>query len=86
MGAVYLYLLTKEAQWNVLLMMRDVIQSWISVSQLAKQIMAQIRFSLRIRPDVLPKVIASSPELVEQDFRKDSNTPDRMWAEICYMK
>jgi hypothetical protein len=86
MGAVYLYLLTKEAQWNVLLMMRDVIQSWISVPQLAKQIIAQIRFSLRIPQDVLSKVIASSPEVVEQDFRKDSNTPDRMWAEICYMK
>jgi hypothetical protein len=86
MGAVYLYLLTKEAQWNVLLMTRDVIQSWISVPQLAKQIMAQIRFSLRIPQEVLPKVIDSSPEVVEQDFRKDSNTPDRMWAEISYMK
>jgi hypothetical protein len=86
MGVVYLYLLTKEAQWNVLLMMRDVIQSWISVPQLAKQIIALIRFSLRIPQDVLPKVMANSPEVVEQDFRKDSNTPDRMWAEICYMK
>ncbi|SHI06992.1 hypothetical protein [Bradyrhizobium erythrophlei] len=86
MGAVYLYLLTKEAQWNVLLMMRDAIQSWISVPQLAKQIIAQIRFALRIPQDALPKVIANSPEVVEQDFRKDSNTPDRMWAEICYMK
>ena len=37
MGTVYLYLLTKEAQWNVLLMTRDVIHSWISVPQLAKQ-------------------------------------------------
>jgi hypothetical protein len=86
MGAVYLYLLTKEAQWNVLLMARDMIHSWISVPQLAKQIIAQIRFSLRIPQDVLPKVIASSPEVAEQDFHKDSNTPDRMWAEICYMK
>jgi hypothetical protein len=86
MGAVYLYLLTKEAQWNVLLMTRDAIQSWISVPQLAKQIMAQIRFSLRVPQDALLKVIASSPEVVEQDFRKDSNTPDRMWAEISYMK
>jgi hypothetical protein len=86
MGAVYLYLLTKEAQWNVLLMTRDLIQSWISVPQLAKQIMAQIRFSLRIPQELLPKVMASSPEVVEQDFRKDANTPDRMWAEISYMK
>ena len=86
MGAGYLFLLTKEAQWNVLLMVRDVIQSWISVPQLAKQIMAQIRFSLRVPPDVLSKVIANSPDVVDQDFRKDPNTPDRMWAEICYMK
>jgi hypothetical protein len=86
MGIVYLFLLTKEAQWNVLLMVRDVIQSWISVPQLAKQIMAQIRFSLRVPQEVLSKVIANSPDVVDQDFRKDPNTPDRMWAEICYMK
>ena len=30
-GAIYLYLLTREAQWNVLLMMRNTIQSWISI-------------------------------------------------------
>jgi hypothetical protein len=86
MGAVYLYLLRKETPWNVLLMMRDVIQSWISVPQLAKQILAQIRFSLRVPPHVLSKVIASSTGVVEQDFHKDPNTPDRIWAETCYMK
>jgi hypothetical protein len=86
MGAVYLYLLTKEADWNVLLMMRDVIHSWISVPQLAKQIIAQIRVSLRVPEKAIPSVIASSPEVVEGDFHKDSSTPDRMWAEICYMK
>ncbi|MGY4462635.1 hypothetical protein [Bradyrhizobium sp. LB13.1] len=86
MGAVYLFLLTKEAQWNVLLMVRDVIQSWISVPQLAKQIMAQIRFSLRVPENAVSEVVANSPEIVDQDFRKDPNTPDRMWAEICYMK
>ncbi len=86
MGAIYIFLLTKEAEWNVLLMTRDMIQGWISVPHLAKQIIAQMRFSLRIPQDALAKVIASSPEVVEQDFRKDTNTPDRMWAEICYMK
>ena len=74
------------AEWNVLLMMRDVIHSWISVPKLAKQIIAQIRFSLRVPQAALTNVIASSPGVVEQDFRKDPNTPDRMWAEICYMK
>ena len=86
MGMVYLYLLTKETSWNVLLMMRDVIQSWISVPQLVKQIMAQIRYSLRITQQAIGEVIASSPGVVEQDFHKDPNTPDRVWAETCYMK
>jgi hypothetical protein len=35
MGAAYLYCLTYEKPWNPLLLMRDVIQSWISVPQLA---------------------------------------------------
>jgi hypothetical protein len=87
MGAVYLYLLTKEARWNVLLMMRDVIQSWISVPQLARQIVAQIQFFLRVPPEAIADVVARSKGVVtEQDFYKDINTPDRKWAETCYMK
>jgi hypothetical protein len=86
MGAVYLYFLTKEAQWNVLLMMRDVIQRWISIPELTGQIIAQIRFSLRVPGDAIADVISSVKGVVEQDFRKDSNTPDRIWAETCYMK
>ena len=85
-GAVYLYLLTKEAQWNVLLIVRDLIYRWISIPQLASQIVAQIRFSLHVPQDAIAAVIASSPGVTEQDFRKDSNTPDRLWAETCYMK
>jgi hypothetical protein len=87
MGAVYLYCLTYEKPWNALLMMRDVIRTWISVPQLAKRIIAQIQFSLRVPPDVVPEVIVSSNSVVvEQDFYKDVNTPDRKWAQISYMK
>jgi hypothetical protein len=86
MGAVYLYVLTKEAEWNVLLMMRDMIYRWISIPQLAVQIVAQMRFTLRVPQQAVAAVIASSAGVVEQDFRKDSNTPDRLWAETCYMK
>jgi hypothetical protein len=86
MGAIYLYLLTKEAQWNVLLIMRDVIYRWISIPQLAGQIVAQIRFALHVPQSAIAAVIASSPGVAEQDFRKDTNTPDRLWAETCYMK
>jgi hypothetical protein len=85
-GAVYLYLLTKEAQWNVLLIVRDLIYRWISIPQLASQIVAQIRFALHVPQDAIAAVIASSAGVGEQDFRKDSCTPDRLWAETCYMK
>ena len=67
-------------------MMRDVIQRWISIPQLSGQIIAQIRYSLRVPEDVIADVIASSTGVLEQDFYKDPNTPDRIWAETCYMK
>ncbi len=86
MGAVYLYLLTKEARWNVILITRDVIYHWISIPQLAGQIVAQIRFTLHVPQDAIATVIASSSGVAAQDFRKDSNTPDRLWTETCYMK
>jgi hypothetical protein len=87
MGAAYLYCLTYEKPWNVLLLMRTVIQSWISVPHLAKKIIAQIQFALRVPLQVVSDVIASSNGVVaEQDFHKDVNTPDRKWAQTCYMK
>jgi hypothetical protein len=87
MGAVYLYCLTYEKPWNVLLLMRSVIQSMISVPQLAKRIVAQIQFLLRVPREAISEVIASSNGVVgAQDFSKDVNTPDRKWAETCYMK
>jgi hypothetical protein len=86
MGAVYLYCLTKEGDWNALLMMRNAIQSWISIPQLADEIVAQIQFALNVPVDVVPRVVRSSPGLIEEDFTKDRSTPDRIWAETCYMK
>jgi hypothetical protein len=86
MGVVYLYCLTKEADWNVLLMMRDAIHSWISIPQLASEIVAQIQFSLKVPADAAAQVVQSSPDLVEADFRKGRGTPDRIWAETCYVK
>jgi hypothetical protein len=79
-GVVYLYCLTKEADWNVLLLMRNAIQSWISIPQLAGEIVAQIQFSLNVPADAAAQVVQSSPDLVEADFRKDRGTSDRIWA------
>jgi hypothetical protein len=86
MCAVYLYCLKKEANWNLLLMMRDAIHTWISIPQLAGEIVGQIQFSLKVPPDAIAAVIGNSTEVVEADFRKAENTPERIWAESCYMK
>jgi hypothetical protein len=86
MGAVYLYCLTKEGDWNVLLMMRNLIQSWISIPKLADEIVAQIQFALNVPADTATKVLQNFPDLGEKDFGKDRSTPDRVWAETCYMK
>ena len=86
MASVYLFCLKKEADWNVLLKMRDAIHSWISIPQLAGEIVAEIRVSMKVPADAVTEVMRSSPELVEQDFYKDRATPDRIWAETCYMK
>jgi hypothetical protein len=87
MGAIYLYFLTKESEWNFLLMMRDVIQRWISIPQLAGRIVNQIRLSLRVPEDAVANVIsADTSGIAKQDFYKAANTPDRIWAEACYMR
>jgi hypothetical protein len=86
MASVYLFCLKKEADWNVLLKMRDAIHSWISIPQLAGEVVAEIRVSMKVPADAVTEVMRSSPELVEQDFYKDRATPDRIWAETCYMK
>jgi hypothetical protein len=86
MGGLYWYLLTKEAPWNVLLIVRDTIRSWISVPGLAKDIVERIQSTLRVPADAMAEVSANSEGVGEQDFHKDRNTPDRQWAETCYMK
>jgi hypothetical protein len=85
-GAVYLYMLKKEAPWNVLLMMRDLIHGWISIPSLARDVVAQIQDELCIPDDAVAKVIRRWPGVGEQDFSKDKNTIDRKWAEVCYMR
>ena len=85
MGSIYLFLLKKEAEWNVLLMIRDMIHTWISVPQLGRKIVDEISFALTVPQQALNDVISSSIGVSLDDFRKDRRTVDRVWAEICYM-
>lgn len=86
MSAVYLYCLTKEANWNPLLMMRDAIHTWISIPQLAGDIVGKIQFSLKVPPAAITEVIRNSTEVLTADFDKGETTPERIWAQTCYMK
>jgi hypothetical protein len=86
MGAVYLYVLRTESEWNVLLLVRDMILRWISIPQLTGQIITLTKNSLRVPNDAIQEVIAESFGVAEQDFRKGINTIDRMWAETSYMR
>src|SRR5688572_18881849 len=86
MGGVYLYLLQKETNWNILLMMRDLIQSWISVPQLGHKIVTEIQYALKVPGGAVADVIRDSVALSESDFRKDRRTIDRMWAELSYLR
>jgi hypothetical protein len=85
-AVVYLYCLKKEADWNLLLMMRDAIHSWISIPQLAGDIVAKIQVAMKVPPEARAAVVRDCKEVVEADFEKRGNTPDRVWAETCYMK
>jgi uncharacterized membrane protein YciS (DUF1049 family) len=86
MGMVYLYLLTKEAPWNVLLMMRDLIHRWISIPSLAHDVVVQIQRCLRVPGDAIAQVVKECPSVGAEDFSKGKNTIDRNWAEVCYMR
>jgi hypothetical protein len=85
-GVIYLFILSKEHPWNVVLMLRDAIYRCISIPQLAGRIVDQIKIFLKVPEAARAEVVAGTPGLAEQDFRKDLNTPDRLWAETCYMK
>jgi hypothetical protein len=86
-GAVYLALLKLEAPWNVLLIPRNLIRTCISVPELVRQIKTKIQYALCIPGDEILKVVAAAGGTVTaEDFGKDRSTPERKWAEICYMK
>jgi hypothetical protein len=85
MGSVYLFLLKKEAEWNVLLMIRDLIHTWISVPQRGRKIVDEISLALTVPDQAVNNVVSSSIGVAPADFRKDRRTVDRLWAEICYM-
>jgi hypothetical protein len=86
-AAIYLFLLTQERPWNVVLMMRDVIQRWISIPHLVRAIMIQLQSSLHVSDKSITRVLGRAAGVAKEDFGKEpAATPDRLWAETCYME
>jgi hypothetical protein len=55
MGVVYLYVLKTESQWNILLLVRNMIHHWISIPQLTGQIITLTINSLCVPKDAIQK-------------------------------
>jgi hypothetical protein len=86
MGVVYLFALQKESTWNVLLLVRDIIQTWISVPQLGHKIVNEISFALTVPASVMDDVVEASAGVTRADFKKGSMSIDHAWAEASYMR
>jgi hypothetical protein len=85
-GALYLYLLHKEAEWNVLLMLRDVIHIWIAIPNRVGTIVEEISHSLSVPQASVREVVSRGLGVSAEDFAKDRNTPERLWAELSYIQ
>jgi hypothetical protein len=85
-GALYLYLLHKEAEWNVLLMLRDVIHIWIAIPNRVGTIVEEISHSLSVPRASVRDVVSRGLGVSAEDFAKDRNTPERLWAELSYIQ
>lgn len=76
-GALYLYLLHKEAEWNVLLMLRDVIHIWIAIPNRVRTIVEEISHSLSVPQASVRDVVSRGLGVSAEDFANDRNTPER---------
>jgi hypothetical protein len=80
-------LLKFEHEWNPLSVLRRLVWGWISIPQLSEQIM-NAALSALIVPKSARNAIASDPKNYVDigDFEKDRVSPDRKWAELCYVR
>jgi hypothetical protein len=87
-SSVYLFLLKHDAEWNVLLMLRRVIQGWVSIPYLANTLMTLARDALVVPKAGIGLVIdnPATPYVAADDFTKGKKSLDRAWAELSYMR
>ncbi len=85
-AALYLYLLHKEAEWNILLMLRDVIHIWIAIPTRVRSIVAQIMVSFAVPTPFAGEIVNEQLGVRKEDFEKDPTTFERQWAELSYIQ
>jgi hypothetical protein len=87
-SAIYMYLLHTEGEWNVLLAFRNLIRQWINIPRLVNDLVGRISSSLEVPATSIREIVEASrnSNLVAPDFQKARGTPDRIWAELSYMK
>jgi hypothetical protein len=86
MAALYLYLLHKEAEWNILLMLRDLIHIWIAIPTRIRSIVAQMMVSFSVPEPFAGAITSGQVGVRTEDFEKDPSTFERQWAELSYIQ
>jgi len=86
MAALYLYLMRKEAEWNILLMLRDVIHIWIAIPYRVRAIVAQVSHTFNVPEPFANEVVRRRLGVRKEDFEKDPSTFERPWAELSYIQ
>ena len=86
MAALFLYLLHREAEWNLLLMLRDLIHIWIAIPARAGAIVAQTSVKLSVPERFVSEIVNGQVGVRREDFEKDAITFERLWAELSYIR
>jgi hypothetical protein len=87
-SAGFLALLQIEARWNFLLLIRDILYSWVSIPYLTNKIVTLTQDQLIIPASARSKIEQTHPEwrVHAADFEKNPLSMDRAWAELCYLQ
>ena len=83
----FLAFLNLDQEWNPLNMLREVIRSWVSIPQLASNLVARGEVGLDVPQQARAAIVAgaATPYVAIGDFEKDRDSIDRIWAELAYL-
>jgi hypothetical protein len=85
-SAFYFSLFYVESKWNIIILFRDLVYSWIAIPRQVKKIM-DLSIDELLVPITGREAVSASSNLTvhESDFEKNEISLDRQWAELCYV-